>query len=87
MAKVVVEGHCSEAFEIANQVFQGTVLGPCLWNLFFADVQLELQAVSAQGSVYADDLNVYKVYNSAVPNCEVLEDLNSCAERVHSWGL
>ena len=34
-AKVVVEGISSQDFEIANTVFQGTVLGPPLWNIFF----------------------------------------------------
>ena len=34
-AAVVVEGTASDEFEIANTVFQGTVLGPPLWNVFF----------------------------------------------------
>ena len=38
-AKVVVGGSFSEAFPLKNQVFQGTVLGPKLWNIFFADIQ------------------------------------------------
>ena len=87
VAEVVVEGRASEAFEIANQVFQGTVLGPPLWNLFFADVQLELQASGAQGSVYADDLNAYKEYCRTVPNSVLLDDLQLCAEKVHRWGV
>ena len=32
--KVVVGGAASEDFELANMVFQGTVLGPPLWNIF-----------------------------------------------------
>ena len=36
--QVVVQGSYSDCFEIANSVFQGTVLGPPLWNTFFADV-------------------------------------------------
>ena len=32
--QVVVEGEFSDLFEIADSVFQGTVLGPCLWNTF-----------------------------------------------------
>ena len=35
---VVVEGVCSEEFQLANTVFQGTFLGPPLWNVFFSDV-------------------------------------------------
>ena len=35
---VRVEGALSDAMELANMVFQGTVLGPPLWNAFFSDV-------------------------------------------------
>ena len=38
IANVVVAGECSDLFEISDMVFQGTVLGPLLWNVFFADV-------------------------------------------------
>ena len=87
VARVVVEGQSSDAFEIANQVFQGTVLGPPLWNLFFADVQLELQAAGFQGSAFADDLNAYKMYARETPNDELLQDLALCATQVHEWGV
>ena len=33
-ASVAVEGTFSDEFEIANTVFQGTMLGPPLWNVF-----------------------------------------------------
>ena len=33
--QVVVQGAFSDKFEIANSVYQGTVLGPPLWNAFF----------------------------------------------------
>ena len=36
--QVDVEGICSDSFEIVDTVFQGTVLGPPLWNVFFNDV-------------------------------------------------
>ena len=35
---VRVENAFSEAMELSNMVFQGTVLGPSLWNIFFRDV-------------------------------------------------
>ena len=38
--QVVVQGAFSDDFEIANSVFQGTVLGPPLWNSFFSDVSI-----------------------------------------------
>ena len=38
--RVVVQGSFSEEFVLENNVFQGTVFGPPLWNVFFADVAL-----------------------------------------------
>ena len=35
---VRVEGAMSEAMLLSNMVFQGTVLGPSLWNAFFGDI-------------------------------------------------
>ena len=37
-ARVAVDGAESFAFVVLNMVFQGTVLGPTFWNIFFADV-------------------------------------------------
>ena len=36
--QVVVQGAYSDAFTIADSVFQGTVMAPMLWNSFFSDV-------------------------------------------------
>ena len=35
---VRVEGAVSEVMLLSNMVFQGTVLGPCIWNALFGDV-------------------------------------------------
>ena len=37
-AVVIVQGRESAEFIISNQEFQGTVLGPPLWNVFFEPV-------------------------------------------------
>ena len=62
-AQVVVEGVASDAFEISNTVFQGTVLGPPLWNLFFCDVAQPAASLGGEPSVFADDLNVFKRFD------------------------
>ena len=36
--KVVAGGSSSNTLALINSVFQGTVLGPPLWNVFFADI-------------------------------------------------
>ena len=42
-AHVVVGGTRSHDFTIENSVFQGTVLGPVLWNCFFMVPELALR--------------------------------------------
>ena len=37
-------------------VFQGTVLGPTLWNVFFADSRPAVEASGADELKYADDM-------------------------------
>ena len=60
-ASVVVGGATSKPFIIKNMVFQGTVLGPQLWNLFFDDARRAINELLYEEIVYADDLNAYKV--------------------------
>lgn len=85
-AKVIVEGEASDDFEIANTVFQGTVLGPLLWNVFFADIQVPASSTGGQESVFADDLSVFKKFDRFVSNDEISRDMHVCRVRVHKWG-
>ena len=42
-----VEGARSQERVLRNQVFQGTVLGPPLWNVFYEDAQSAVRMVSS----------------------------------------
>ena len=53
---MVVGGTFSNEFDLINQVFQGTVLGPMLWNLFFEDAALPIRRSGFKEIVFADDL-------------------------------
>ena len=53
-AVVTVDGAMSEAFSLANMVFQGTVLGPCLWNVFFNDVSKSVTKTGFDDTKFAD---------------------------------
>ena len=83
---VVVQGASSDAFTLDNQVFQGTVLGPPLWNSFFADVSTPASASGGKAAKFADDLNVFKLFDRQTPIEELTNDLAECRTRVHAWG-
>ena len=84
--KVVVQGASSEPFTLEDQVFQGTVLGPSLWNAFFADVAVPAGAGGGQAAMFADDLNVFQLFDRQVLVEELMEELSDCRSRVHTWG-
>ena len=55
---VRVEGALSEVMALLDMVFQGTVLGPSLWNAFFADVADYVRCENQEINLFADDLTV-----------------------------
>ena len=61
-SKVVVGGFTSCAEPLTDSVFQGTVLGPPLWNTFFADSTRPLTKKGFASTAFADDLNAWKAY-------------------------
>ena len=75
-AYVVVDGVCSEVFKILNQVFQGTVLGPLSWKVFFSDAD---EATSRNGFSeykFADDLAVIKSFCASANNGNINDELH-----------
>ena len=59
-AVVLVQGMQSTPFLIENQIFQGTVLGPPLWNTFFKSIDTPILEKAFRGAKFADDLTAYK---------------------------
>jgi hypothetical protein len=86
VGNVVVQGKLSVDMIIANSVFQGTVLGPSLWNSFFADVCLPAKSMGGREAMFADDLNVFQEFDRRKNLAEVQDTLQQCRERVHNWG-
>ena len=84
----MMEGITSDTFEISNTVFQGTVLGPPLWNTFFSDVALTVDACpgSAEPSLFADDLSIFQKFDRLENDEAVLSTVRRNRERVHKWG-
>lgn len=84
---VLVGGEKSKGMCLKDMVFQGTVLGPQLWNLFFADAASSIRSEGYSEVIYADDLNAFKVFSSDVDNESILESNSKCQKSLHSWGL
>ena len=84
--KVVVQGSASEEIALEDTVFQGTVLGPPLWNTFFADVCEPAAEDGGREAIFADDLNVFKLFDRLLPLPDMMQSLDDCRQRVHAWG-
>ena len=72
-AQVVVEGQRSDKMLLRNVVFQGTVPGPTLWNLFYEDARRAIHEAGFVEIVYADDLNGFRSSNTmsaSTPSCQ-----------------
>ena len=67
LGHVVVGGQQSAGMRLYDMVFQGTVWGPVLWNVFFADAKKALSQSGFEEIVYADDLNAFRLYDRPPP--------------------
>ena len=85
-AYVLVNGEKSCKFELANTVFQGTVLGPSLWNIFFKDVTTIPALLNARVAQFADDLTVTKEFPPHTPNAYIMETLRTYQDGAHKEG-
>ena len=85
-AAVIVGGQRSTSFDIKNMVYQGTVLGPTLWNMFFADACDAIREYLFEEVVFADDLNAFREFGSGTPNEEIFVAVDKCQDELHAWG-
>ena len=76
---VVVSGVESSWKPILDQVFQGTVLGPPLWNLYFADFGRPLTDLDFEHTTFADDMNAWQSFDG-------LAILLNAQSKVHEYG-
>jgi hypothetical protein len=68
-------------------VYQGTVLGPQLWNLYFEDAADAIREYMFEEIVYADDLNAYKELPGTTENDKALLAIDRVQEELHRWGM
>ena len=69
-----------------NMIFQGTVLGPLLWNVFFRDIQYILTASNFLDVTFATDLNAMCCYPLRRYDDFIYGDLHSMPKKFHNWG-
>lgn len=86
VAQVIVDGAQSDPYPLENSVFQGTVLGPPLWNCYFEDARRATQAHGFCETIFADDLNCLKPFAMSVSVEHVCQNLASCQGSLHNWG-
>ena len=85
-AVVIVEGSFSAPFVIKNMIFQGTVLGPPLWNVSFQDVARFIENIGFREVRFADDLSVLKKFDVHMNTDVVMGELHGAQQEVHAWG-
>ena len=61
-ANVIVGGEMSINILMKDMIFQGAMLGPLSWNIFFSDVGRILSADGFLDVTFADDLNGMRCY-------------------------
>ena len=83
---VVVDGAQSSLRDLRDTVCQGTVLGPMLWNIFFADARVAVNKHSFTEIVFADNLNCFRQFDQGAPDEVVMNELRECQRALHEWG-
>ena len=84
---VVVEGAMSMIHPLTDSVFQGTVLGPLLWNLHFNDARHPCNRLSYVDTTYADDMNMSRNFPRTAQPASVQASLLECQRALHRWGF
>ena len=85
-ARVAVGGKLSKDMNIHNMVYQGTVLGPPLWNIFYADAAVAVNLLGFLEIIFADDLNCFKDFGIHAPNLKLHAEIRRCQGKLHKFG-
>ena len=83
---MVAGGKTSQLFPMSDMVFQGTVLRPLLWNIFFKDAGEVIRACGFKDVVFADDINGMRFYPKCVCKHFIEIDMRSLQSKLHEWG-
>ena len=81
-----MHGHSSAEFTLCDMMLQGTVWGPCLWNVFYGDVVIPTRRCGFDQVLFANDLNAFRTYDNDVSLNFLVDQLQRCQREVHLWG-
>ena len=81
---VIVSGNRSKPLAISNSVYQGVVLGPLFWNLFFQDISIPIVSNLCQDFQFADDVTTSRVFDADF--VDILPVMKLCQNSCHKWG-
>ena len=85
-AFVVCGGKHGNHICLNNIIYQGTIQGPWLWNLFYEDARMALLVHHFLEIAFADDLNAFRAFPLATPNASVMAVNNACQVELHALG-
>ena len=83
---MVVGGVQSASRVLANSVFQGTVLGPPLWNIFYRDADGAVHRHGFTDVVFVHDFNSWKRFRAGTEAEEIIAACRACQASIHEWG-
>ena len=83
---VLVSGASTVETSLSDSVFQGTVLGPPLWNLFYADAIRSILPTGFTEFIFADDFNCWKGFCAGSWLEDLVRACADCQASLHSWG-
>ena len=81
-AKVVVGGQHSDPMRLRDMIYQGTVWGPWLWNIFYEDARLALHVAAFMEVVFADDLNAFRPFPLNTANDVAIRTAEACQQEL-----
>ena len=81
---VVIGKTVSESHSLIYGVPQGSVIGPTQFILYSGPVQDILKAHGINGMVYADDTQLYTVFEPSA-QAEAIASIESCVTDIRSW--
>ncbi len=88
LSEVIVGGRSAGAEPLCDSVFQGTVLGPPLWNAFYADARVSVRNLGFLETVFADDFNCWRTFGRERVPADLRGEiaLRGAQKELHLWG-